>query len=83
MIPPYPCEYEYFRGINRLNYHKRKEAGTLKKTPSKKQDVYIYKPKNIKEAPKLEDIGNSKYLKPKKRLVKIDMFEYEKLNEIK
>ena len=31
----------YFRERNRINYHKRKEAGTLKKPPSKKVNMYI------------------------------------------
>ena len=41
----------YFRERNRVDYHKRKEAGTLKKRPSQKQSEYIYKPKNLKDAP--------------------------------
>ena len=33
----------YFRERNRINYHKRKEAGTLKKRPSKKKvNMYIH-----------------------------------------
>ena len=68
----------YFRNTNRLNYHKRKEAGTLKKKPSQKQSEYIYKHKNIKDVPTIDDIVKLKYIKPKQKLVKIDELEYEK-----
>ena len=67
----------YFRERNRVNYHKRKEAGTLKKKPSKKSD-YVYKPKNLKEDPTIEDIEKLKYIKTKPKQIKIDEVEYKK-----
>ena len=68
---------EYFRNKNRVNYHKRKEAGTLKKKPSKKSD-YVYKPKNLKEEPTITDIEKLKYIKTKPKQIKIDEVEYKK-----
>ena len=66
----------YFRERNRINYHKRKENGTLKKAPSKKKD-YVYTPKNLKDIPTtIEDIENLKYIKNKPKLIKIDVNEY-------
>ena len=46
----------YLREKNRLNYHKRKEAGTLKKPPSqaKRQTEYVYKTKNLKDTPTID-----------------------------
>ena len=73
---------EYFRNKNRLNYHKRKEAGTLKKRPSQKTD-YVYKPKNLKENPTIEDIEKLKYIKTKPKQIKIDEVEYKKFLEFK
>ena len=73
----------YFRERNRVNYHKRKEAGTLKKRPSQKQSEYIYKPKNLKDAPTAEDVEKIKYVKPKPKLIKIDEIEYNKFLEFK
>ena len=73
---------EYFRNKNRANYHKRKEAGTLKKQPSKKTE-YIYKPKNLKEDPTIEDIEKLKYIKTKPKQIKIDEVEYKKFLEFK
>ena len=73
---------EYFRNKNRLNYHKRKEAGTLKKRPSQKTD-YVYKPKNLKENPTIEDIEKLKYIKTKSKQIKIDEVEYKKFLEFK
>jgi len=67
----------YFRERNRVNYHKRKEAGTLKKKPSKKSD-YVYKPKNLKEEPTITDIEKLKYIKTKPKQIKIDEVEYKK-----
>ena len=65
----------YFRERNRINYHKRKENGTLKKAPSKKKD-YVYKPKNLKETPTtIEDIENLKYIKTKPKLIKVNETE--------
>ena len=68
----------YFRDRNRINDYKRKEAGALKKTLSKKQE-YTYKTKNVKEAPTIEDVKNLKCIKPKIKLVKIDDLEYQQL----
>ena len=73
---------EYFRNKNRANYHKRKEAGTLKKRSSKKTE-YIYKPKNLKEDPTIEDIEKLKYIKTKSKQIKIDEVEYKKFLEFK
>ena len=77
----------YFRERNRINYHKRKENGTLKNVPSKKKD-YVYKPKNLKETPTtIEDIENLKYIKTKPKLIKIneteynDFLDFKKINE--
>ena len=72
----------YFRNKNRANYHKRKEAGTLKKRPSKKSD-YVYKPKNLKEEPTIADIEKLKYIKSKPKQIKIDEVEYKKFLEFK
>ena len=72
----------YFREKNRINYHKRKEAGTLKKPPSKKSE-YVYKPKNLKDVPTVDDIEKLKYIKPKSKLIKIDELEYNKFLEFK
>ena len=73
----------YFRERNRINYHKRKEAGTLKKRPSQKQSEYVYKPKKIKDAPTIDDVATLKYIKPKPKLIKIDEIEYNKFLEFK
>ena len=73
----------YFRNKNREIYHKRKEAGTLKKQPSKTNTDYIYKRKNVKEAPTIDDIEKLKYIKPKQKLVKVDMVKYEIFQNIK
>jgi len=72
----------YFRERNRVNYHKRKEAGTLKKRSSKKTE-YVYKPKNLKEDPTIEDIEKLKYIKTKPKQIKIDEVEYKKFLEFK
>ena len=72
----------YFRERNRVNYHKRKEAGTLKKRSSKKTE-YVYKPKNLKEDPTIEDIEKLKYIKTKPKQIKIDEIEYKKFLEFK
>ena len=72
----------YFREKNRLNYHKRRLAGTLKKRPSQKTD-YVYKPKNLKENPTIEDIEKLKYIKTKPKQIKIDEVEYKKFLEFK
>ena len=72
----------YFRERNRINYHKRKEAGTLKKRSSKKTE-YIYKPKNLKEEPTIEDVEKLKYIKSKPKQIKIDEVEYKKFLEFK
>ena len=73
----------YFRERNRINYHKRKEAGTLKKLPSQKKSEYVYKPKNLKDALSVDDVANLKYIKPKPKLIKIDELEYNKFLEYK
>ena len=66
----------YFRERNRINYHKRKENGTLKKKTSQKKD-YVYKPKNLKDIPTtIEDIENLKYIKNKPKLIKVNENEY-------
>ena len=72
----------YFRERNRINYHKRKENGTLKKAPSKKKD-YVYKPKNLKDTPTINDIENLKYIKIKPKLIKVNENEYIKFLEFK
>ena len=72
----------YFRERNRINYHKRKEAGTLKKRSSKKTD-YVYKPKNLKEEPTFADVEKLKYIKSKPKQIKIDEVEYKKFLEFK
>ena len=73
----------YFRNKNRANYHKRKEAGTLKKRPSQKKIEYIYKPKNLKDAPTADDVEKLKYIKSKPKQIKIDEVEYNKFLEFK
>ena len=73
----------YFRERNRINYHKRKENGTLKKAPSKKKE-YVYKPKNLKDTPTtIEDIENLKYIKIKPKLIKVNENEYNNYLEFK
>ena len=72
----------YFRERNRINYHKRKEAGTLKKAPSKKKE-YVYKPKNLKDTPTIDDIENLKYIKQKPKSIKVNETEYIKFLEFK
>jgi hypothetical protein len=72
----------YFRERNRANYHKRKEAGTLKKRPSKKTE-YVYKPKNLKDVPTADDVEKLKYIKSKPKQIKIDEVEYNKFLEFK
>ena len=76
---------KYFRERNRINYHKRKEAGTLKKQPSqaKMNNDYFYKTKNLKDVPTIDDIEKLKYIKPKQKLVKIDELEYKNFLEFK
>ena len=73
----------YFRERNRINYHKRKEAGTLKKRPSQKQSEYTYKPKNLKDVPTVEDVEKIKYVKQKPKQIKIDEIEYKNFLEFK
>ena len=76
MIKKIIARRAYFRERNRINYHKRKEAGTLKKAPSQKKE-YVYKPKNLKETPTtIGDIEKLKYIKNKPKLIKIDENEY-------
>ena len=74
---------EYFRNKNRINYHKRKEAVTLKKRPRQKKTEYEYKPKKLKETPTFEDVEKIKYVKQKTKLIKIDENEYKKYLEFK
>ena len=73
----------YFRERNRVNYHKRKEAGTLKKRPSQKKPNYIYTAKNLKEVPTIEEVEKLKYIKSKPKQIKIDELEYNKYLEFK
>ena len=72
----------YFRERNRIKYHKRKENGTLKKAPSKKKE-YVYKPKNLKDTPTINDIENLKYIKQKPKSIKVNETEYIKFLEFK
>ena len=75
--------YKIVRDRNRINYHRRKEAGTLKKPPSQKRNEYVYTTKNLKDVSNINDIEKLKHIKPKQKLVKIDMEDYEKFNELK
>ena len=76
----------YFRERNRINYHKRKENGTLKKRPSHKKK-YVYTTKTLKDTPTINDIENLKYIKTKSKLIKIseneynDFLNFKKLND--
>ena len=72
----------YFRERNRINYHKRKENGTLKKAPSQKKE-YVYTTKKLKDTPTINDIENLKYIKNKPKLIKINENEYIKFLEFK
>ena len=73
----------YFREKNRINYHKRKEAGTLKKRPSQNKNEYVYTPKKLKDAPTADDVEKLKYIKQKPKVFKIDGVEYNKFLEFK
>ena len=50
---------------------------------SQKKTDYVYKPKNLKERPSIEDVEKLKYIKSKPKQIKIDELEYNKYLEFK
>ena len=74
MIKKIIARRAYFRERNRINYHKRKENGTLKKKTSQKKE-YEYTTKNLKVTPTVGDIENLKYIKTKPKLIKVNETE--------